>query len=253
LAVEAFLGTLRHSFEVLPSEEGCIIVSPFMRADNECIEIELIPQPSGSIKVTDNCDTIDYLFVNGLNVSRSRELGRIVRHISGRFGVEFIEDEITKTANPNELGPAVYSVLGVVQEVSYLIYKKQRRPPTTFDEEVEKFLIANTVSYDAAFKVRGKSRENTFKFYINSQHQMLLEPLTATSPHAALVKAERLAFRWVDIRELWPAYRKVAVIDDVGVRSGFWSEQPLGILTEYSNMVIKWSQNEKLMRSLKGS
>lgn len=249
-AIEAFLETLRNSFEILLGDEGCILVSPFLRSDNECIEIELITQSNGEIKITDNCDTLDYLFVNGLNVGRSKELQRRVGHIAKRFGVELHGEEVIRMSVPNELGRAIYSFVGAVQEISYLIYRKLRRPPPTFDEEVEKFLIANNVSYDPDFKLQGKSRENTFRFHINKQHQMLLEPVTATSYHAALVKAERLAFRWVDIRDLWPIYRKVAIIDDIEVKSQLWVDHPLKILAEYSNLVIKWSQNQRLIEAL---
>jgi len=249
-AVEAFLKTLRDSFDMLPSDQGCIIVSPFLRSDNECIEIELMAQPNGEIKITDNCETTDYLFVNGLNVSRSKELQRRVRHISRRFGVELSGDEVVKVVTANELGHAVYSVISAVQEISYLIYKKLRRPPPTFDEEVEKFLISNNVAYDPEFRLRGRSREHTFRFHINEQHQMLLEPVTATSSHAALVKAERLAFRWVDVREIYPTYRKVAVIDDIEVKAQFWIDHPLNILHQYSDRVIRWSQKEELKDTL---
>jgi len=249
-ALKAFLQSLRESFDILPSEEGCVIVTPFLRSDNECVEIELIPQPNGGVKITDNCETIDYLFVNGLNISRSKELQRQIRRITKRFGVDLSGDEFVRLVNFGELGDAIHSFLGAVQEASYLIYRKVRRPPVTFDEQVEKFLIANDVAYDTEFKLQGKTREHIFRFYINERHQMLAEPLTATSYHAALVKAERLAYRWIDIRDLWPVHQKVAVIDDLDKRSEFWVGNPLNILLEYSNHVIRWSQNEELMMVL---
>ena len=68
-AISSYVEALRASFEAIPTDRGCVVITPFLRSDNECIELDLITQSEGKILITDNSDTIAYLFVNGLNVS----------------------------------------------------------------------------------------------------------------------------------------------------------------------------------------
>ena len=252
-AISSYLERLKGSFQAMPTDEGCIIVTPFLRSDNECIELELIPQPDGRILLTDNADTIDYLFVNGLNIERSRDLKRNINRISERFGVEIVEGEIFRISDPLSLGATMQSVLSTIQDISYLIYKKQKRGPTTFDEQVEKFLIGHEIRYDPRFEVRGKAYGHTFRFHVNDTGHKLIHPLTATTSNAALAKAERLAFRWGDIQALWPEYRKVAVLDDIEKKAELWVGKPLHALQSYSDEVIQWSSKERLLEVLSGS
>jgi hypothetical protein len=246
-AISSYLETLRVSFETVVTDKGCVLITPFLRSDNEYVELELIVQPEGKVLITDNSDTIAYLFIHGLNVGRSRGLKRLLTQIADRFDVRIERNEIFKLADLDSLGEAIYSILNAVQDVSYLIYKKVRRGPVSFFEEVEKFLIINEVRYDPQFPVQGKSYVHNFRFHLNDRKHMLVEPLTATSPHAALVRAERLAFWWMDIGDLQPQYRKVVVLDDEGKREPVWHERPRSVLEQYSDVVVLWSHRERLL------
>lgn len=136
------------------------------------------------------------------------------------------------------------------QDINYLIYKKVRRGPVSFYDEVEKYLIKNEIRYDPQFPVQGEASLHTFRFHVNSNRNMLVEPLTATSPHSALDRAERLAFRWVDIRSMHPAYNKVAVLDNTGKRESIWTGKPVTTLEKYSDKVVFWSNKEKLLENI---
>jgi hypothetical protein len=249
-AISSYIEALRASFEVIPTDKGCVVVTPFLRSDNECIELEFIVQPEGKLLITDNSDTINYLFVHGLNVSRSRELKRLLSQIASRFNVQIESDEIFKLTDFDSLGESVSSMLNALQDVSYLIYKKVRRGPVSFYDEVEKFLISHEVRYDPQFPVQGKSYVHNFRFHLDDRKHILIEPLTATTPHAALVRAERLALWWIDISNLHPLYRKVAVLDDIGKRETVWHGRPNSVLEQYSDIVILWSKKERLVKTV---
>ena len=191
-----------------------------------------------------------YLFVNGLNVNRSRELKQILGQVASRFHVQIEQDEIFVLAEPKSLGLSMHLLLNAIQDVSYLIYKKVRRAPVSFYDEVEKFLIANDVRYDPRYSLQGKAYVHTFRFHLNHRGHTLVEPLTATSPHAALVWAERLALWWIDIREFHPEYKKLTVLDDTKNRESFWEGRPTNVLHEYSDTVIAWSKKERLLEAV---
>jgi hypothetical protein len=249
-AISSYVEALHASFEAIPTDKGCVVVTPFLRSDNEYIELELIAQSEGKILITDNSDTIAYLFVQGLNVGRSRELRRLLTQIAGRFSIQIEREEIFKLTDFSSLGESMCSMLNAIQDVSYLIYKKVRRGPVSFYEEVEKFLIGHEVRYDPQFPVQGKSYTHNFRFHLNDRKNILIEPLTATTPHAALDKAERLAFRWIDIGDLQPRYQKVAILDDVGKREPIWHGRPSAVLELYSDVVVLWSKKERLVETV---
>lgn len=249
-AISSYVEALRASFEAIPTDGGCVVITPFLRSDNECIELDLITQSEGKILITDNSDTVAYLFVHGLNVSRSRELRRLLTQIASRFNVQIESDEIFKLTDIDSLGESMNSMLNAIQDVSYLIYKKVRRGPVSFYEEVEKFLIGHEIRYDPQFPVQGKSYVHNFRFHLDDRKHILIEPLTATSPHAALVRAERLAFWWTDIGGLHPQYRKVAVLDDIGKREPLWHGRPSSVLEQYSGAVILWSKKQRLFETV---
>lgn len=249
-AISSYLDRLRETFEIVPMDKGCLIVAPFLRSDNSYFEIELLQQPNGKILLTDNADTISYLFIQGLNIRRSRELRRLINNIAARFNVDIQKDEIFKESDVESLDSSMESMINAMQDVSYLIYKKLKRGPVSFYDEVEKFLMSNEVRYDPQYQVSGRSYTHKFRFHMNEDRRMLFEPLTATSHHVALVRAERLAFWWVDIREVHPEYRKIALLDDIEKKESFWFGKPRDVLEEYSDKVVVWSNKQDVLETV---
>lgn len=249
-AISAYINTLNKHFECVQTETGCLLITPFLRSDNEYIEIELIVQPSGDIVLTDNADAIAFLETHGLNINRSRDMKRQLVSIQRRFNVNIENDEIYITTNMDSLGESIDALVNTIQDVSYLIYKKIRRGVVSFYDEVEKFLIKNEVRYDPQFPVQGASSLHAFRFHLNGTRNKLLEPLTATSPHSALDRAQKLAFRWVDVRDIRPVFNKVAVLDNTAKRESIWEGTPTNILKEYSDKVVLWSNQEELLNTV---
>jgi hypothetical protein len=249
-AISEYTNTLKGHFECVQTEKGCLLITPFLRSDNEYIEIELSEQPDGNIILTDNAETIAFLNVHGLNVNRSRDVRRALVTIKKRFNIEIENDEIYTLAQPDSIGESIDFLLNAIQDASYLIYKKVRRGPVSFYDEVEKYLIQNEIRYDPQFPIQGKAAIHTFRFHLNDRRRMLVEPLTATSPPAALDRAERLAFRWVDISFAHPEYHKTAVIDNTGKRESIWEGKPINTLEKYSDTLVLWSKKDQLLRAI---
>ena len=245
-ALEQLSTNLKEGFGFEPTETGCMLITPFLRSDNEHIEIELVAE-NGKLIITDNCETSDYLFVNGLDPERSRAIQRQIKQIAARFSVTWSAGELFNECDLNEVGPSFWRVLNAVQEASSLIHKRMHKLQPTFDEQVEKELIAHELPYESNFEVPGKSRVHRFRFYLNDQRNSLVEPITATSPNAAQGKAERLAFQWVDGSEkAGRPYRKIAVVDDVS-ESSIWTQDVLSILKTYSDYVVFWTNRSQLL------
>lgn len=240
--VEEYVRTLEGAFTVHATDSGCVIVTPFARRDNDLIEIGVEPQPDGGFLLTDYGETMAYLALIGVNVSRSVELRRVVSQAARRFNVEVEQADISTYATEDTLGEALRNMIGAVSDLAYLVYKRRRRPPLSFDEKVEKILIDEGFGYDKNYPIRGKTELHRFRFYVDSGHRALIEPLAATSVSAALSKAERLAFRWTDIGEVRAEYQKIAVLDDHADYRSLWVGRPLEVLTGYSDAVLMWSR-----------
>jgi len=244
--VERYLSELEGAFQVYDTEGGCVIVTPFMRRDNDMIEIGVEPMPDGRLLLTDYGETLAFLNLTGVNVSRSLDAKRVVAQTAKRFGVEIAEDDISVYATQNELGPALKGMIDAVNDISHLVYKRQRRPPLSFDDKVEKVLISNAFGYEPNFPVQGRTELHRFRFYVNGRFHALVEPVSATSAASAHAKAERLAFRWLDIGGTGSEFRKLAILDDEGPRGTLWRGRPIEVLSGYADGVVLWSQIEQL-------
>lgn len=244
--VERYLRELEGAFQVHDTESGCVIVTPFMRRDNDLIEIGVERMPDGRHLLTDYGETLAFLNLSGVNVSRSLDAKRVVAQTAKRFGVEIAEDDISVHANQNELGSALKGIIDAINDIGHLVYNRQRRPPLSFDDKIEKVLISSGLPYEPNFPVQGKTELHRFRFYVNGRYRALVEPLSASSAASAHAKAQRLAFRWVDIGELDGEFRKLAVIDDEGVRNTLWRGCPLEVLSGYADGVVLWSQIDQL-------
>lgn len=252
-ALSAYIGYLKERFELGSTERGCLLVAPMERSDGEPIELEILSQIDGVI-ITDNGETLGHLWLHGLNIN-SRGVVHTINRIATRYDIKIDKQEIRKFSTQEMLGTSLYSFIAAVQDISYLIYKVEFRGRPTFDEEVEKFFIAQEISYETKYEIEIKPNipPYTFHFYINSRRNALVQTLTATSATSAYSKAERLAYRWVDVKEYKPHYRRITVIEDTGKKQELWEPRSLDILGRRSDNLVKWSQRELLANLLKSS
>ena len=247
--VNSYMQTLSNGIKVIPSDSGCFVVTPFTKPDGEGIELELETLPNGNILINDMGDTLGYLFVNGLTLSKS--VMDKASFISKCHGV-FIESEILSIeTKPEDAGKALHELIQAVIGVTDLI--QLRRSTTSrrikFDNEVAAFVIRSGVTYDADYQVKGTREKHNFRFHINSDRNLLIQPLTASTESAALKLAERWAYHFQDTVQAEENWYPVAVLDDHN-GAEIWTPHALGPIQEYA---ILWSQKDQLAQLLAGS
>src|SRR3990172_6597636 len=210
-AISEYLATLKGGFDAFQSEDGCVLVTPFLRPDNEAIELSLSMLPDGTIDISDNAETLDYLFINGANIT-SRRLRDRLNVIAHRFAVELEDDQIRTRARAVDLGDKLQAVLGAVQDVTYFIYNRAKGGPSTFDERVERMLIEQDVRYQQAVTIKGEKGVHSFRFYIDNRHHLPIQPISTKRPTIARQKAEQLAYHVLDIKLASGQYSFMAVL-----------------------------------------
>lgn len=236
------MGFLQAGFAIYPGEEGCVVVTPFELPDMASLEFT-IERSEGGYLLTDGGQTLAELFVNGLTVEGHPELTQEVRRIARVHGIGFDASALSVQASAEGLGEAAHRLVSAIQGASYLVYKRSHRTRRTFDDEVEVLLLEHRVTYGPGYIVRGLASTHRIPFYVNSNRNVLLVPISAGSVSSAREKAKRTAYIWTDLRRANLPFRGVVVIDDKEDRwDSVWSDaEAFRPLQLYSDLVLRWT------------
>lgn len=244
--VRDYLGRLEGEFTTTRTKDGCYIATPFIRPDGEAVELVAERDVSGRMRLTDMGDSLGYLYINGLTLSRN--LIADVRATCRQFGASLEGSElVVANGDASELGESFHALLQTVLSVTDLIQRRRPKSSVLFDGEVESLIIISGVTYDADYQVNGKRAKHSIRFHINSKRSMLIQPLTAATEGTAFSWAERWAYRFNDIREADHSWHCIAILDDRGERSGIWSDKALAPLSDYT---LLWRERGQLSESL---
>lgn len=258
-AISQYAETIRNLFKTRQFEQRWLIVTPFTRPDGEYIELELVPQNGGKVRLTDNCSTVDYLFTSGVDVE-AVDFKLLLSLITRGFGIETSEEEVYKVASMDSIGHDLHKMLNAILGVSFLAYRRRllqprqlrarKRFPTLVRDSLNKM---KEIAYKSE-TIKGKLILHSVPFCVsrNEERESLVWPLTAESQNEALERAMMLCFRWIDIKEGGNRYRKIAVVDDGGPKKPtYWENGPMQILNEFSDKVVLWSRRETLEEVLR--
>ena len=241
-----YLTQLQADFYSSPEDNACFLATPFVRPDGESIEIELRALPDGHVRISDMGDTLNYLYVNGLTLSRS--VMAVAHQISETYGVFLHRSQLNIQVDAESIGSGIHGLIQATLGVSDLIQKRRPTSRVAFDDEVESFIIYSGVTYDSDYVVRGRRERHTIKFHVDSGRNLLIQPLHAAQESAARSWAERLAYRFGDILSQGLSWRPVVVLDDRNERSEVWSERAMTPIRDYA---IGWSDRSALESMLK--
>ena len=248
--ISRYMEALSDDFKAIPSDSGCFLLTPFDRPDGEGIELEIETLPSGHILISDMGDSLGYLYINGLTLSQT-VLAKI-KCIAMSYGVSLEASTLNIETESESAGQALHQIIQSVLSVTDLI--QTRRSAGTnkirFDNEVESFIIYSGVTYDAGFEVRGKRENHEFRFHVNSEKKLLIQPITASSETAAHTWAERWAYRFRDVIDVEETWNMFAILDDRSEQSGradIWTPNSLAPIEEYA---IPWAERDRLTELL---
>ncbi len=247
--VNAYVGALREGFEAeAVDDKRCLIVTPFRRPDGEMVEVEAEMLPGGSFRMSDVGDSIGYLHVNGLSVTRG--VLEDIKRLSRSYGVSLDGYELTiEAANQSAWGQALHSILQATLAATDLIQKRRPYERLRFEDAVEAYLVGQRAIYDPEYTVAGEVDTHRVRFHVDSGRQILIQPLSPANEPSAYSWAERWAFRFNDIKQRNREWRCFAVLDDRGDRRAVWSDRALRPLRKDASPVY-WSDTSLLAAAL---
>jgi len=244
--IQQFIQHLQTGFDARQINDRCLIITPYLYPDFASIEFSVEPIGDGYL-LTDNGETLNMLFVNGLTIEGNKELYKQVAQIAGNHGVELNRSDISIVANDGNLGEASHHLLNAVQAIGYILYKRRTIAYVAFEDEVEKVLISNEVKYDYNYFIQGVANTHKIKFHVNSNKNVLIEPVTAVTSSSARSKAIKVAYKWLDIRQVNKSLRFVAVLDDRDDKwDNVWSDdEARRTIFTHSDEVIRWNNEQQ--------
>lgn len=117
--VQNYLNFLSADFEVTPTENGCYLLTPFIRPDGECIELEIVSLPNGATRLGDMGDTMGYLYTNGLTLTES--VMDQARRSARRHRVALRQSALEIETESALTGDEVHRLIQAAMEISNLI------------------------------------------------------------------------------------------------------------------------------------
>ena len=119
--VPAYLRQLSNDFEMSQTDNGCFVLTPFLRPDGEAIQLQVETGPDGNVRLSDMGDSLGYLYVNGLTLSNS--VMESAQRISRGFGVTLSRNELSVESDDQAVGDALHRLIQAALAVTELIHK----------------------------------------------------------------------------------------------------------------------------------
>ncbi len=246
--IEKYLNTLKSDFSIIEADAECRLVTPYYRPDGDAIEVVLKELGGERIRLSDDGQTLDYLFLSGLNVEKNKDLLDEAIQIARRCGASLENSEIFIEIGAGTEGESLAKLISAIESVTYLIYRRQHRELKLFADEVANYLLEHEVKIEKTVTLNGELNPHPVPIYINSTKNLVIEPLSATSPTAARRRAGYLYYDVNDIHKT-PTGKNVkfvGVIDDRDEEHAeVWSDTAASaILRAIFVRIFTWEQGQ---------
>ncbi len=114
-----YLGRLAGDFDITPSENGCLVLTPFCRPDGKPIGVDVASLPDGRVRISDRGGSFGYLYLNGLPFSRPA-LDSVER-IADSFGVTCANEVLVAVSDAASVGDTLHRVIQAAMSVTALV------------------------------------------------------------------------------------------------------------------------------------
>lgn len=131
--LEALAEDFFHGWDVAATGSGFLITTDWILPDNERIEIHVrrVADREDLFIVTDGGELTNYLFSQGVDLTKDNESRRIVGAIAQNRSIGITEHQLVKGAREEEVAGAVRVLLEAVKEASFSLWHKIKSKPET--------------------------------------------------------------------------------------------------------------------------
>lgn len=132
--IQNYLKWLNDKFIIeCESEKFCRVVTPFLRPDNDNIEV-FIEKYNDYIVLTDDGSTFEYLLLSGLDLDRAHKKDNFITGINNRTGTVFEDYEIKSYIETfDEFGVRFNNFINAIFSFCNMTYMIQQRDKRSVD------------------------------------------------------------------------------------------------------------------------
>ena len=129
--LEALAEDFYRGWNVTPTGGGFLIATDWVLPNNERIEIHVrrVGEREDLFIVTDGGELINYLFSEGIDLTRDPDNRRILDRIAQNRSIKVTEHQLVKGANEEEIAWAVRVLVETVKEASFSLWHKIKSKP----------------------------------------------------------------------------------------------------------------------------
>ncbi|MTI48258.1 MAG: DUF1828 domain-containing protein [Firmicutes bacterium] len=240
--VNRYLAWLKSKSEVICRDEFCHIVTPFLRNDNDNIEV-FIEFKNNQIVLSDDGASFEYLMMRGIDIdtkSRQQFLNSIWKRTNTYFdGYEIKSDILSE----NNFEIQFNNFINAIISVSNIVHTAQFKQSTNFKDDVKYLLDKQNINY-RNINISGYSVDYNFDLVVFKRKPIIIEPLSATSSYYGMTKAQTTAFQWGDLKRNDNNFIGISLVDD---RKDVWSKESIKILRKNSDEMIYFSNSKRLI------
>lgn len=245
--INEYISWLQGNFYSQSFGNECIITTPFLDPSGDSIEIKAI-MDEDKIILTDDGETFDYLFLNGIDLFGKSNTRKNIFETSLNKNGAFLykNSEIAVYVNNSDgFGNAINRLVRTITSMQHMVYTIKEIPFRTFKDEVANLFIKNKIECRSDYNIQGKSLEHKIDFYVvRNDKQMIFKTLSTESGTYAKRLAKETAFTFTDIKNKNPIYYSVSLIDDT---QNVWMPEVSHILAEYSDRLLRWTNQDEII------
>jgi hypothetical protein len=129
--LEALAEDFSRGWDVTPTGGGFLIATDWVFPNNERIEIHIrrVGDREDLFIVTDGGELINYLFSEGVDLTRDHDSRRILDVIAENRSIKVTEHQLVKGVKEEEIAAAVRVLLEAVKEASFSLWHKIKSKP----------------------------------------------------------------------------------------------------------------------------
>src|SRR5690554_4137380 len=119
--LSSYLALLGAGFDVSAYEvDGCRVTTPFWREDGDCLELFVLPAPDGRVLVSDEGQTVDWLYSIGLDIETSESRRQLLEDIANSYETTLRSGVLSIEADPERASETVHLLVQALLAASQM-------------------------------------------------------------------------------------------------------------------------------------
>jgi len=244
--LDDYLAWLRDKTTLRQIDKWIEITTPYLDRHNDYIQI-YAKKDNGGFLLTDDGYTMDDLSQCGCKLQSPKRQDLLKMTLNG-FGVKSQDNALLIHASPENFALRKHNLVQAILAVNDMFYLAGPTVVSLFFEDVIAWLDLNGVRNTPKVKFTGKSGYDHLFDFVIPKSRLKPERILQTINHPSRETAQKVAFAWIDTKEVRPPDSKAfAFLND--------GEQPvspavLDALRNYDVQAIPWSRRQEVQEEL---